>query len=83
MQTRLGLNLTRLYAVLSEPFIPDASAAMLAALNTTDRTWPEDVRAALTALPVAHPFETPDVLFRKIADEEREDWQKQFSGIRS
>ncbi|MFN3461513.1 MAG: RadC family protein, partial [Oceanibaculum sp.] len=31
---RLGLNLIRLYAVLSEPFIPDASAKMLAALKT-------------------------------------------------
>ncbi|HEY0275577.1 MAG TPA: methionine--tRNA ligase [Paenirhodobacter sp.] len=83
MQTRLALNLTRLYAVLSEPFIPDATTLMLAALKTDDRTWPDDVRAALTALPAGHAFETPDVLFRKIADEEREDWQKRFSGVRT
>ncbi len=31
--------------------------------------------AALTALPVGHEFEVPDVLFRKITDEERADWQ--------
>src|SRR3712207_7511467 len=30
MQVRLGLNLIRLYAVLSRPFIPDAAQAMMA-----------------------------------------------------
>lgn len=81
--TRLGLNLVRLYAVLSEPFIPDASARMLAAMQTTDRSWPGSIEQALTALPAGHAFVTPEVLFRKIADEEREDWQKRFSGVRS
>ena len=81
-QTRLALNLVRIYAVLSEPFIPDAAAAMLQALGTEDRGWPADVAAALQSLPAGHAFTTPDVLFRKIADEEREEWQKQFSGQR-
>jgi len=79
---RLGLNLIRVYAVLSEPFIPDAAAAMLAALGTDDRTWPDDVPAALAALPAGHAFTTPDVLFRKISDEEREEWQERFAGVR-
>ncbi|MDP1667902.1 methionine--tRNA ligase [Phaeovulum sp.] len=82
-QTRLSLNLVRLYAVLSEPFIPDAAASMLAGMQTTNRDWPEDVPAALAALAPGHAFTTPEVLFRKITDEEREDWQKRFSGIRS
>ncbi len=81
-QTRLALNLVRLYAVLSEPFIPDAAATMLAAMQTEDRSWPEDIRAALEVLPAGHAFTTPEVLFRKIADEEREDWQNRFAGIR-
>jgi methionyl-tRNA synthetase len=83
VQTRLALNLIRIYAVLSEPFIPDAAATMLAALKTDDRSWPMDVPAALAALPAGHAFETPDVLFRKIADEEREEWQQRFAGVRS
>ncbi|MBK5946723.1 methionine--tRNA ligase [Rhodobacter veldkampii DSM 11550] len=83
VQTRLALNMIRVYAVLSEPFIPDAAAAMLAGMNTSDRRWPTDVGAALTALPVGHAFTTPEVLFRKIADEEREDWQARFAGVRS
>jgi methionyl-tRNA synthetase len=82
-QTRLSLNLVRLYAVLSEPFIPDAAANMLAGMHTDDRRWPEDAATALAALPAGHAFTTPEVLFRKISDDEREDWQKRFSGIRS
>ena len=81
-QVRLSLNLIRVYAVLSEPFIPDAAAAMLAALGTEDRSWPEDVTEALAALPAGHGFTTPDVLFAKISDEERADWQQRFSGKR-
>ncbi|MFN0114100.1 MAG: methionine--tRNA ligase [Paracoccaceae bacterium] len=80
--TRLGLNLIRLYAVLSEPFIPDASATMLAAMRTDDRSWPGSVAEALTALPAGHGFATPEVMFRKIADEEREEWGKRFGGGR-
>ncbi len=80
---RLGLNLVRLYAILSEPFIPDASAKMLAAMKTGDRTWPGPVADALTVLKPGHGFETPEVLFAKIADEEREDWQKRFAGVRT
>jgi methionyl-tRNA synthetase len=79
---RLMLNLIRVYAVLSAPFIPDAAAAMLAALRTGDDTWPDDVAAALNVLPAGHAFETPEVLFAKITDEEREDWQARFAGKR-
>ena len=79
---RLSLNLIRLYAVLSEPFIPDASAAMLSAMKTNDNSWPDDVAEALSVLPAGHAFEVPEVLFRKITDEEREGWQERFSGTR-
>ncbi len=80
---RLSLNLMRLYAVLSEPFIPDASAAILKALNTGQQDWPADVADFLDALKPGHAFTTPDVLFAKITDEQREDWQTRFSGIRT
>ncbi len=79
---RLMLNLIRVYAVLSAPFIPDASATMLAALRTEDAGWPDDVEAALEVLPAGHAFETPEVLFAKITDDEREDWQARFAGKR-
>ncbi|MDF1669208.1 MAG: methionine--tRNA ligase [Roseovarius sp.] len=81
-QIRLALNLIRLYAVLSEPFIPDASAAMLTAMRCTDDSWPEDVTEALHVLPAGHAFDVPEVAFAKITDEAREDWQERFSGVR-
>ena len=81
-QIRLALNLIRLYAVLSRPFIPDAAAAMMGALRCDDWAWPGDIAAALAVLPEGHAFATPEVLFRKITDEERADWQTRFAGRR-
>ena len=83
MQIRLALNLIRLYAVLSAPFIPDAAASMLGAMHTEDDRWPDDIGAALETFAPGHGFSVPEVLFSKITDEAREDWQTRFSGQRS
>ncbi|PHP28896.1 methionine--tRNA ligase [Limimaricola cinnabarinus] len=82
MQIRLALNLIRLYAVLSAPFIPDASAQLMQAMKTEDDAWPGDVAQALSALQAGHGFAVPEVSFRKITDEEREGWQVRFAGKR-
>ncbi len=82
-QIRLSLNLIRLYAVLSAPFIPDASAALMAALKTSDDSWPDDIETALQSLRAGHAFVVPDNLFRKITDDERDDWQARFAGARA
>ena len=79
---RLGLNLIRLYAVLSRPFIPDAAQAMMTAMGCEDWSWPEDLGAALSVLPAGHGFAVPENLFRKITDEERAEWQTRFAGKR-
>jgi len=60
MQVRLGLNLIRLYAVLSASFIPTASETMLSSMNTTDNSWPTDISAALEMLPAGHAFTVPE-----------------------
>jgi methionyl-tRNA synthetase len=83
MQTRLGLNLVGLYAVLSRPFIPDAAQQMMDALGSTDWSWPDDPEAALNALPPGHAFTVPELTFRKITDEERAEWQGRFAGVRT
>ena len=80
---RLALNLIRIYAILSQPFIPDASATMMQALNTSDWTWPSNVSDAIRTLPAGHGFAVPENLFRKITDEERAEWQTKFAGIRT
>ncbi len=56
---------------------------MLAAMQSDDTDWPDDVRAALQALPPGHGFAVPDVLFAKITDEQRDEWQDRFKGIRT
>jgi methionyl-tRNA synthetase len=80
---RLSLNLIRVYAILSAPFIPDAAEAMMQAVGSDDQTWPHDISAAMRALPPGHGFTVPENLFRKITDEERADWQQRFSGVRA
>jgi methionyl-tRNA synthetase len=79
---RFALNLIPLYAVLSEPFIPDAAAAMLKAMNT-NAAWPTDVTAALEILPAGHAFTVPEVMFAKISDDARDEMQAQFAGQNS
>ena len=79
--TRFALNLIPFYASLSAPFIPDAAQAMTDAMGT-DLDWPSDAASALGRLPAGHAFTVPEVLFAKIADEDRESWAAKFSGTR-
>ncbi|MCX7560829.1 methionine--tRNA ligase [Sulfitobacter sp. F26204] len=81
-QVRLALNLIPLYATLAAPFMPDASASMLAAMKVEDAPWPDDVPAALTRLAVGHSFEVPEVLFAKITDDNVTEWSARFAGKR-
>ncbi len=82
-QVRLALNLIRLYAVISSPFIPDACAGILSSMKTDNVSWPEDVQSALETLPAGHMFAVPEVTFRKITDDEREKWKTRFAGTRA
>lgn len=76
---RFAMNLIPLYAILSEPFIPDASATMLSAMGA-ESGWPTDLNDAMTTLPAGHKFTVPDVLFAKITDDRREELEAQFAG---
>ncbi|MEM8792980.1 MAG: methionine--tRNA ligase [Pseudomonadota bacterium] len=79
---RFSLNLIRLYAILSRPFIPDASDTMLNALGIEDHAlaWPTDPIKTFNTLPVGHPFAVPENLFAKITDEAREEMAARFLG---
>ncbi len=83
MQIRLALNLIRVYAVISAPFIPDASVKLLEAMRTDATDWPDDMQTALEALEPGHGFVVPETLFAKVLDEQREEWAEKFSGIRT
>jgi methionyl-tRNA synthetase len=76
---RTAVNLVRLYGVLSAPIIPDAAAAILAAVAPDQSlAWPDDVAGAFTRLEAGTPFEVPEVLFRKLTDDELAAWETRF-----
>ncbi|OWU82880.1 methionyl-tRNA synthetase [Oceanicola sp. 22II-s10i] len=80
---RLSLNLIRVYAILSAPFIPDTADTMLNAFGSApDRRWPRGTPDDFTVLQPGDAFSVPENLFAKIEDSQRADWQERFAGTR-
>ncbi|WP_025899432.1 methionine--tRNA ligase [Sneathiella glossodoripedis] len=80
---RCAINLIRVFAILSAPVIPNASRQISEALNLglTGEEWiSQPIEVELTTLKPGHKFTVPDVLFRKISDEEVAEWQERFGG---
>jgi methionyl-tRNA synthetase len=80
---RPGLNACVLCAILAQPFIPDAAKVVLDALGVSEdkRGWPKvDDRSVWDALARGHKFTPPDVLFKKIEDEQVADFATRFGG---
>jgi methionyl-tRNA synthetase len=71
---------TALFAALSAPVIPFAAEKManIFGLKTADLGWPAGSRAALSKLTPGAAFQLPDVLFKKIEDEEIAQWRAAF-----
>ncbi|GAM99183.1 methionyl-tRNA synthetase [alpha proteobacterium U9-1i] len=80
---RTGLNAVVLFAILAQPFIPDAAKTVLDAMGVPDanRRWPAPEDSGVwDALPRGLAFTPPDVLFRKIEDTDVAAWAARFSG---
>ncbi len=80
---RTAIQLVRLYATVSAPFVPDASAAILKTLGLPPPTagdWPTDRSEILSAIPAGHPVERPAPLFRKIENDDIDAWRARFGG---
>ena len=78
---RTGLNAAALFAILAQPFIPDAAKAVLDALGVPEanRNWPDPKDGLVwDALPRGHTINPPDVLFKKIEDEQVAEWAARF-----
>ncbi|MBL8530992.1 MAG: methionine--tRNA ligase, partial [Hyphomonadaceae bacterium] len=78
---RMGLNAAALFAVLAQPFIPDAAKAVLDALGVAEekRVWPAPgARGLWELLPAGHAISAPDVLFKKVEDADVEAWAERF-----
>ncbi|OUR79845.1 methionine--tRNA ligase [Alphaproteobacteria bacterium 46_93_T64] len=81
---RFAINMIRVFAVLSAPAIPTASKTLMTALGLEldEGAWINGpMLDELQVLKAGHEFTVPDVLFRKISDDEIEEWQSKFGGI--
>jgi len=78
---RTGVNLVRLFALLALPIIPTTASAVLDRVaRDVAAHWPDDVAAELQALGPGTTFGVPDVLFRKLTDDDLEAWTARFGG---
>ncbi|HAH08848.1 MAG TPA: methionine--tRNA ligase [Alphaproteobacteria bacterium] len=79
---RTGVNLIRLFALLSAPVIPATAQRMLHALNLAEAAhWPsQDITAELAALKPGHAFQVPGNLFEKIDAPKIAEWTARFGG---
>lgn len=79
---RTALNLAALYARISAPFIPFAAEKIGEAFQLAwPPAWPTtDAAAELSSLPVGLPVRAPEVLFKKIEDEQIAEWTARFGG---
>jgi methionyl-tRNA synthetase len=79
---RTALNLAALYARVSAPFIPFAAEKIGEAFQLPwPPAWPTtDAAAELSSLPAGLPVRAPEVLFKKIEDEQIAEWTARFGG---
>jgi methionyl-tRNA synthetase len=79
---RTAINLTRLFAVLASPIIPETAKRVLDAVAPgMPLRWPDDdVAAELHAIGPGASFTVPEVLFRKITDDDIAAWTARFGG---
>jgi len=80
---RTAINLVALYARLSAPFIPFSAAIIAEAVGEAGvTTWPLASDASLLdSLPRGRTVRAPEVLFKKIEDDQVAEWKEQFGGV--
>jgi methionyl-tRNA synthetase len=79
---RTAINLAGLYARVSAPFIPFAAEKITEGLGEPfPPTWPTiDAAAELSRIEAGRAVQAPEVLFKKIEDEQIAAWTEQFGG---
>ena len=79
---RTCINLIRLYAIASAPFIPTTAETLFDALKLTDEERRSTMRAAtdLTILGAGRAFEVPPVLIQKIDDDRVAELKAEYGG---
>ncbi|MBO0611284.1 methionine--tRNA ligase [Myceligenerans salitolerans] len=82
LSLRTAMNLIRLYAVVSEPFVPTTAATLRGVFAVDDdATWvgPDEARA-LDAVPAGVAVTVPPVLFAKLTDDDVAAYVERFGG---
>ena len=80
--SRFSLNLIRIYSIISEPFIPHSCKIIRDSLELKSNTnWPENLINDLSILEGGQTFRVPELLFRKITDDEKDTFKTQFYGV--
>lgn len=79
---RTAINLVALYAKVSAPFIPSSASVIAASVGEAGNTvWPLATDGALLdTLPRGRAVAAPEVLFKKIEDDQVAAWTAQFGG---
>jgi len=79
---RHGLNLVRLYAVLTQPLIPSTAEKIAACVDATlPLDWPSaDAKVELNRLAPGQAVAAGEVLFKKIEDTQITEWAERFGG---
>ena len=78
---RTGLNLIRLFGVLSQPVIPFVSAKIMTIFGEDEPypSWPQGKAAEiLSTLTPGTGFELPEVLVTKVEESQVEEWKERF-----
>ena len=74
-----GLNLIRLFGILSMPIMPTKAGEMLAIFGQKDFNWPtEKTENLLKTLKEGDSFVVPGLLFQKIAPERKEELKQKY-----
>lgn len=83
---RLCLNLVRIYAILSAPFMPDTAEKIMAKFGLTSKDMPSlkdfSVEKEMSALKAGHKFEAGEALFERITPEKADELQQKYSGAK-
>ena len=81
MIIRFSFHLINLYCLISEPFIPDSCEKIRENFGLQKKTeWPERLEKVFDSLTDENEMNSPNILFPKITDTEKESFQEKFSG---
>ena len=81
MIIRFSFHLINLYCLISEPFIPDSCEKIRKNFGLQKKIeWPERLGKIFDNLTDENEMNSPNILFPKITDSEKESFQEKFSG---